>query len=380
MKNFMFVLLFIMIIAGCSNEKIETTMENGILHINNPEYGIWHDEESKDFDFELLETFGEEDEPENEVLSAAGIVFTDYDLNVYIYDWRESRLIKFDKEGNFLWGKGRVGQGPGEFDHPQAFITDGYSSIYVSNQWGRKVDQFNLDGIFERTIDLSNVELSEMTLIGFTKPDIFIASVTNTGESGVHLYRIKFTQGGEVLEKIDVMEDVGIDLPLGLEMSQSVSFESNKVYLSAISKYAIDIYDDKLKLERTINRNFNKIVRPGVWTSGNSRSIWGYGSLEAPKTYLNKYFFVSATWPTNLADPDDHIVQSSNGNAPELEFKTSIDLFNLKGELLGSKVNEGQSPTIGKIRHIDAAGNIYTIVDEPFPQVRKYKVIIKEGV
>jgi len=45
---------------------------------------------------------------------------------------------------------------------------------------------------------------------------------------------------------------------------------------------------------------------------------------------------------------------------------------------LYSEDGDGVYPAIGKIMHTDHEGFLYTVASEPFPQVRKYKVVMNE--
>ena len=44
---------------------------------------------------------------------------------------------------------------------------------------------------------------------------------------------------------------------------------------------------------------------------------------------------------------------------------------------LGAPIStEGDVPDIGRLAHVDAAGKLYTIVYTPYPQVRRYRVVL----
>lgn len=68
---------------------------------------------------------------------------------IYVLDSGNSRVQCFSKEGNFLFGFGRLGQGPGEFSPEPRIIkilSDG--NIYVIDNPHRRINVFNQEGKF----------------------------------------------------------------------------------------------------------------------------------------------------------------------------------------------------------------------------------------
>lgn len=71
------------------------------------------------------------------------------DNRIYILDSGNSRIHCFSKEGRFLFGFGRRGQGPGELSNNAGTIkilSDG--KIYVIDNLQRRINVYNEDGIF----------------------------------------------------------------------------------------------------------------------------------------------------------------------------------------------------------------------------------------
>jgi hypothetical protein len=116
--------------------------------------------------------------------------------NIYVMDAGNSRIQKFDRNGEYVQTIGKKGQGPGEFDSMYGFYIDQEGQIYVSS--GTKIQKFSADGAFEKGIPLSN------RIYNFwVSPDDFIYGVTTTSrENGRIRQLVKVDMEGKELEEI----------------------------------------------------------------------------------------------------------------------------------------------------------------------------------
>src|SRR5262245_3910304 len=74
----------------------------------------------------------------------------DHDGNIYVTDGEgNSRILKFNKYGNFLLGWGMKGSGPAQFDTPHSIAIDG-DVIYVADRENARIQLFDLSGRFLR--------------------------------------------------------------------------------------------------------------------------------------------------------------------------------------------------------------------------------------
>ena len=74
----------------------------------------------------------------------------DRDGNIYVTDGEgNSRVLKFDKYGNFLLGWGMKGSGAGQFDTPHSIAIDG-DVVYVGDRENARIQLFDLSGRFLR--------------------------------------------------------------------------------------------------------------------------------------------------------------------------------------------------------------------------------------
>jgi len=73
--------------------------------------------------------------------------------SIYISDgYINSRIAKFDKNGDWLKQWGDRGKNPGEFNTPHSLATDAKGKIYVADRGNRRIQVFDGDGVYEREI------------------------------------------------------------------------------------------------------------------------------------------------------------------------------------------------------------------------------------
>jgi sugar lactone lactonase YvrE len=77
--------------------------------------------------------------------------------NIYISDgYINSRVAKYDKDGNWVKQWGTKGTAPGQFNLPHAIAIDNNDNIYVGDRSNRRIQVFDTEGKFQRmfTIDV----------------------------------------------------------------------------------------------------------------------------------------------------------------------------------------------------------------------------------
>jgi hypothetical protein len=79
----------------------------------------------------------------------------DRDGNIFISDgYVNSRIAKFDKNGDWVKQWGQPGSGPSEFSTPHSIAADAQGNIYVADRGNRRIQVFNPDGKFLREIKI----------------------------------------------------------------------------------------------------------------------------------------------------------------------------------------------------------------------------------
>jgi 6-bladed beta-propeller protein len=78
--------------------------------------------------------------------------------NIYITDgYINSRVAKFDRNGDWVKQWGTKGSGPGQFNTPHSIVIDRNDNVYVGDRGNRRVQVFDGDGTFLRqwTVDVA---------------------------------------------------------------------------------------------------------------------------------------------------------------------------------------------------------------------------------
>jgi streptogramin lyase len=62
----------------------------------------------------------------------------------------ESRVLKFDRDGNFLKSWGTTGSGPGEFNLPHSLVFDAQGLLHIADRNNARIQVFDADGSYIR--------------------------------------------------------------------------------------------------------------------------------------------------------------------------------------------------------------------------------------
>ena len=70
--------------------------------------------------------------------------------NIFVSDgYGDKRVVKFDKNGNFVKAWGSRGQGPGQFEDVHTIAADAKGNVYVGDRFNRRIQVFDGDGNFK---------------------------------------------------------------------------------------------------------------------------------------------------------------------------------------------------------------------------------------
>jgi hypothetical protein len=78
--------------------------------------------------------------------------------DIFISDgYINSRVAKYDRNGDWLKSWGQKGTKDGEFDTPHSIAADARGNVYVADRGNRRIQVFDPDGTFVRSISVANV-------------------------------------------------------------------------------------------------------------------------------------------------------------------------------------------------------------------------------
>jgi hypothetical protein len=98
----------------------------------------------------FIGAWGSEGNGDGEFGHPMGIAIDSSD-NVYVADWNNDRIQKFDNNGNFITSWGSDGTDAGEFSGPQGIAVDSSDNVYVADTLNDRIQKFDNNGNFIRT-------------------------------------------------------------------------------------------------------------------------------------------------------------------------------------------------------------------------------------
>lgn len=374
MVRLLSTLMLSSLIFSCSNKSEVEDSETTNIIISNPEYGVWQDRETPPVEFELVQIFGEENAPEEELLGGVTTMFADEDQNIYVLDDRLSKLISFGKNGAVRWVTGSKGRGPGDFENAWNMTWDGNQTIYVSNIARSRIDLFNLKGEFLYTLSIDNEKLKNVSIHGFLN-DKLVVSKTISGSFAKEFMFIKPDKPDSVIASFTVDLTGQLKVPQSISWFSNVSILEDQLVVAGMSEYSYSFYKiDSIKTKK-LNRDFDKIMRAGFFQNDNGRAIGSMGGLNSILKAGNEFYIATAAWPTNVDDPDQYMKDMNSGKNIRAEFRNTIDIYNQNFQLLYSiESDEFINQELGLISHSDSEGFVYSINFSPYPHVKKFKL------
>jgi streptogramin lyase len=106
----------------------------------------------------------------------------DSDDNIYISDgYINSRVAKYDKEGNWVSTWGEPGSGPGQFNTLHALVADHQNRIYVADRGNARIQVFDTAGKLLQTIRINVPAPADATVPIGNRPT---ETGSNTGNTG----------------------------------------------------------------------------------------------------------------------------------------------------------------------------------------------------
>lgn len=365
-----FLTLISVFIWGCSDSNKNKVAGRNV--IQNPEYGSKQNVEPAPFEFELHESISLQ-LPEDFILSEIRYLNTDQNGNYYFMDYAQSKLISVAPDGSFRWMTGEKGKGPGDFENVWGMsILD--DSIIVSNIFSSRYDFFSFDGDFIKSISLPK-EILYSSFEGATENEKLVISAFRMGSFGHNIFVAKLVSDSlSILNSFEIDETNGVKIQDRSSTKSSLNIIDDKIITGSIHDYSFSIYNLEGVLTKTIKRSFDKIVRPGTYATETSSTMYSFGDTSPPYKINDELYLATASWPTNVSDPDQFTKRVATGSDERVNFMNSIDFFDANWNLLYSIESEGYDPEFGRIDMVKDE-IIFTSSTDPAPTIYRYRIM-----
>jgi hypothetical protein len=125
-------------------------------------------------------------------------------------------------------------------------------------------------------------------------------------------------------------------------------------------------------LTRVIGRDADRMV--GNVNSGGLPAIYSF--LQPAVRLPTGHFLATSMW-IDVEDPQADLDRRlADGTFGERPWRSALDLFDPDGRFLYAQEADGPFPSIGEVQLVGPDGKLYTTVLDPYPQVRRYRVVI----
>ncbi len=294
---------------------------------------------------------GVESGDEQFMFADIGDIELDSEENIYILDWKDSKIKKFDKNGTFLRSlEVKQGEGPREASYIMGIAVTPKGKIYAHDRNTGKILVF--DEGFEwvrsfttgfRSIDILSYSEEEFIILGIKDENIF------------HI----FNQEGNLLESFGEAFEIPSEylqyenMPLTKLPRRADITRDGRIYLVNLHKYEIRVYKDKevhhiIKEESEFFTPFKVVV--------SEKTDDGVQRIGMRFPYISVLEHGKRLYVSMLAWEEDEL--------------NHLDVFENEKHVAYLK-------TKGFAHAIDKQGRLYLVEEEYFPRVVRVSVEFK---
>jgi len=372
LKVFFILLFLLFLISPVIAQKIETVDGVKVIHNKKPKWG-----KKPKVVLEFVRQIGEFDaEDENYQFYQPIDIAQDKNGNIYILEYGNCCIKKFDPEGSYLATIGQKGKGPGEMENPMAFAINQDSEIYVLDFRNTRIQKFSPKGEEGGTIKMEMFDLPQAfkfletgELVSHRSP--FIRPNQEAGD--LALISILNSEG-EIVRTFGKIKEFKNErmVTYGNRVAFSIDSEDN-IYLAFQTENRIEKYtpDGTLlfMMDRPVKYKINHKMVKRKMTMPDGRSVemdlpdMTYVSGSIGIDHKNRLWVITYTKQPkiNYEDPD-------NSERGEDEF----EIFDKEGILLGKMPIPEQR---GRMRII--GDRLFMINSSEEMCVYEYKIVDK---
>ncbi len=251
--------------------------------------------------------------------------------NLYITDYVNNRVQKFDSSGNFITKWGSVGSSDGQFNTPYGIAIDSLGNVYVADTGNDRIQKFNSSGVYQSqfgSVGSGNGEFDNLNDIFIDSSDNIYATDQNNhrvqkfNSSGV--YQSQFGSNGTGNGEFDGPNSITID-------------SSGNIYVTDSN-----------------NHRVQKFTSSGVYQSQ-------FGSSGTGNSEFN--------YPMGIVyGPDGYLYVADNGNSRIQKFDTSGNYVSEYGSV---GTGDGEFTYISDLV-FDSNNNMYIVDNDAGNRVQKF--------
>jgi DNA-binding beta-propeller fold protein YncE len=160
--------------------------------------------------------------------------------NIFVADgYGNSRVAKFDKNGQFIKSWGTKGKGPGQFDLLHTMAIDPQGNVYIGDRSNRRIQVFDNDGTFKT--EYTNVGAPYAICISSgTHPYLFSSnSNPSTSMENGEIYKMeldgtivgKFGKAGKLLKQFGTVHEIDCRNPNQVFVGELTNWRVQKITL-----------------------------------------------------------------------------------------------------------------------------------------------------
>ena len=268
-----FILFFLIIISACTKQKDEWESKveiiDGVKVVHN--FQPMQNEAFKPIEFIEDLSIGGEEADENYMFVRPIDIDSDSFGNIYVLDYRDCTIKKYNTQGKHIKNIGRKGQGPGEFQMPLFLQISQDDKIYVGDILAKNIAIFSVNGDYLKTIKVK--EPVDNTII--IQNEEIIAGIrysieTETGERE-HTYKVykcsfQMDKLFEIYSQRQPMIGRINDGQFSLDYPWFVKWDinsKNNIYIATANKYKINVFSSKGSLLFKFDLDFKPIPVTG---------------------------------------------------------------------------------------------------------------------